>query len=205
MGAFSISTLVNLRLSDPNCNLCFAVFTAFQMLPPQWVQNYHLSQHLISEHRPIRWGLTPDNVLIQYCKPGSLLLTKTCRNLYSLDSDWHRAKYGFLLTDPIDLPTNPFHMPKYYTPYQKSFQFKVLHKAITTRAKLSFYKIIPEDASICVHCQESEDDFYHGLVTCPGSRNTWASLQTILDESSLTHPLNVSAFFSVCPSLRQGD
>lgn len=91
----------------------------------------------------------------------------------------------------VSIVKNPFNVPGYFTPYQKSLQLKILHRGITTRSKLSLYKIITEEEANCTHCGEGIDDFYHGLVQCPGSRSSWSEYHVALRNRGIVVSLDV--------------
>jgi hypothetical protein len=104
---------------------------------------------------------------------------------YLTDSESKKINMTHLLLkhnfDPVNnfsLPNNPFDTWFTTQTYYQSFHFRVLHRAITTRAKLELYRIL--DSAVCPFCEEAEDDFEHALYKCPLSRFTWQNFQTYL-------------------------
>jgi len=87
-------------------------------------------------------------------------------------------KHNFDPVNNFSLPNNPFDTWFTTQTYYQSFHFRVLHRAITTRAKLELYRIL--DSAVCPFCEEAEDDFEHALYKCPLSRFTWQNFQTYL-------------------------
>lgn len=204
IGVYSIATLSALRQQDPTCDPCFAVSSAYSVIPEMWKINYIKYDRSDIRTNRLRagsiphWGITNDNKILYFDEKTlkansnlSQLLTRWHRNILPLDKDWTLAKHHFENHHLIDIPHNPFKIPKYFTPYQASFQFRVLHRGVTTRSKLGLYKIIADDETICQHCGEGEDDFYHGLVKCPGSIASWGSLSEILHEQAINLKINV--------------
>lgn len=194
LGIYSISTLINHKQEHPDCDPCMAVATAYKQIPPAWKTAYNNNLHLVEQHKEHKmWFSTIDNKFIIFSNKSnlSILLTKWHRQLLPLDNDWLKAKHGILSNYQIDMPSQAFKIPRYYTPYQRSFQLKILHKSLTTKSKLYKYKIYTEEEAICTHCHESVDDLYHGLILCPGSKRTWNSLQTLLDIRGIKVKLNI--------------
>jgi hypothetical protein len=87
-------------------------------------------------------------------------------------------KHNFDLTNNFELPNNPFDTWFTSQTYHQSFHFRVLHRAITTRAKLELYRIL--DSAMCPFCEEADDDFEHALYKCALSKFTWQNFQTYL-------------------------
>jgi hypothetical protein len=87
-------------------------------------------------------------------------------------------KHNFDLTNNFELPNNPFDAWFTSQTYHQSFHFRVLHRAITTRAKLELYRIL--DSAVCPFCEEADDDFEHALYKCALSKFTWQNFQTYL-------------------------
>lgn len=200
LGVFSIATLLTLKYQQPDCDPCFVVSTAFSCLPPKWVVNYNnFCRPTSGNHSAFSntWGITNYGAILPFQQNNtkksnlSFLLTNWHRKTMPLDKDWVLAKHHFMAHHDISISDRPFSIPSYFTQYQRAFQFKILHRGITTRAKLALFKIITEDEALCPHCQEGVDDFYHGLIKCPGARSTWASLSTILKEQDIKLALNV--------------
>lgn len=194
LGIYSISTLLQFRSSQPDTDPCFVVSTMARAIPRAWIDEYNTHVRLLKPRIPVLWGITPNHKIIEFFHINNKtqvpqLLTQLHRQIFCLDSDWLKVKHSINDLQNTQVSSNPFDLPKIYTAYQRSYQFKILHRALTTRAKLALYKVIDPEESICLHCGETTDDFYHSLISCPGSQVAWMNFQKFLDERSI--PLNV--------------
>ena len=63
----------------------------------------------------------------------------------------------------------------------RDFQFKLLHKILSTRSKLFKYKYIANDS--CLSCLEEgvtiKDDIPHTVYQCPRSKSTWENFKIV--------------------------
>jgi hypothetical protein len=94
--------------------------------------------------------------------------------------------------DPVDLdtaPENPFTIKIFNSPYMQSLHYRILHKSVTTRAKLFLYNKL--ESSQCPFCGEHEDDFNHALYKCNLSRHTWDNFQRWLDKYNIPFQIRV--------------
>ena len=87
-------------------------------------------------------------------------------------------RHSFNPSNNFQLPYNPFDTWFTTQIYHESFQFRVLHQAVTTRSKLELYRIL--DSAVCPFCEEADDDFEHALYKCALSKFTWQNFQTYL-------------------------
>ncbi len=74
--------------------------------------------------------------------------------------------------------------------YMRTLQYKVLHRAYTTRSKLYLYKIL--ESPTCPFCEEDDDNFEHALYKCALSRHTWSNFQVWLDKYRIPVQLSIS-------------
>jgi len=86
-------------------------------------------------------------------------------------------------------PNNPFEVANLFSTYMKTFQYKILHRAFTTRSKLYLYKII--DSPICPFCEENDDNFEHALYKCDLSKQTWSNFQSWLQQYDIPIQLQI--------------
>ena len=106
-----------------------------------------------------------------------MYITKAQTEVFDLDR--LVEKHQINIDNLQHIPTNPFNIWFTTQTYHQSFNFRILHRAITTRSKLEKYRII--DSDICPFCDESEDNFEHALYRCELSKYTWSNFQTYLD------------------------
>lgn len=198
LGIFSIHTLLQFRVSNPGCDPCFCISSTIASLPKTWIKAYSdllANGYLSRQLTEYNFGIDPDGRIFALTQSNksylSYLLIKWSNNLLSLDSLWLRAKHQFLEHHDIYMPKDPFNIPSYLSTYQQATQFKILHNAYTTRARLATYKIITDQESLCSYCLEEYDNLYHGLFKCPGSKASWVQLQNIVYELGLPITLNV--------------
>ena len=90
----------------------------------------------------------------------------------------------------ITTPNNPFDMKNIKSTYLKTLQYKILHRAFTTRSRLFLYKII--DSPLCPFCEEEDDNLKHALYSCELSKLTWSNFQRWLNKYDIGIQICVS-------------
>jgi len=128
---------------------------------------------------------------------GQHVTTRQIRTLLTKQNETPIEKTDLILKHNLDqnpevletTPLNPFELKSVNSVFMKATQYKVLHRAYTTRSKLFLYKII--DSPLCPFCEQMEDNFEHALYKCDLSKYTWSNFQLWLDQRNIPIQLHL--------------
>jgi len=191
MGISNLGSLLTFHKNNPQGLAWLEVQQCLNAFPKLWVK-------LLSERDD--WQLNSyTNELINIgnhkWQNGAYISTRQIRQLITKQSETPIDKVDLLRKHQLDVdlpdttPTNPFEVPYLCSAYMKVLQYKILHRAFTTRSKLFLYKII--DSPLCPFCEESDDNFEHALYKCDLSKHTWSNLQSWLDKYDIPIQLHI--------------
>ncbi len=93
------------------------------------------------------------------------------------------------MVDLDTTPDNPFEIKVFRSPYLQTLHYKILHRAITTRAKLFQYRKI--ESPVCPFCNDHEDVLEHSLYKCDLAKHTWSNFQRWLDKYNIPFQIKV--------------
>ncbi len=85
---------------------------------------------------------------------------------------------------------NPFKIKVSNSTYLQALQYRTLHRAYTTRAKLFVYG--KADSLMCPFCEDHDDDFEHALYKCDLAIHTWRNFQWWLDRHGIPAQIKVA-------------
>ncbi len=181
MGVSNLGALINFHKNNPHGLAWLEMQQCLKAFPKLWVA-------LLSDRDD--WKLnsyTNELIFIGNGKwqNGTFISTRQIRQLLSKQSETPVDKIDILHKHQLEqnilntIPSNPFELTGINSVYMKAFQYKILHRAYTTRSKLYLYKIL--ESPICPFCEEADDNFEHALYKCELSSQTWSNFQSWLN------------------------
>jgi len=192
LGISNLGALISFHKNNPQGLAWLEIQQCLGAFPKLWVK-------LLNERND--WKLNSyTNEFIYIGKHkwqnGAYISTRQIRQVLTKQLETPVDKVDLLHKHQLDpamlhtTPSNPFETAYLSSTYMKTFQYKILHRAFTTRSKLFLYKII--DSPICPFCEESDDNFEHALYRCELSKQTWTSFQAWLDKYDIPVQLQIS-------------
>ena len=83
----------------------------------------------------------------------------------------------------------------------RSFQFRLLHRAIITNIHL--YKWKKRDNDLCTFCNKHRETYLHLFIYCPFVRDTWIQLEQFMEVFS-EEPINFGLDTVICDQIVSG-
>jgi len=191
MGISNLGALINFHKNNPQGLAWLEIQQCLRAFPKLWIK-------LLNERDD--WTLNSyTNEFIYIGKHkwqnGVYIATRQIRQLLTKQNETPIEKADLAHKHQLDhdllhnTPSNPFVVSGLNSAYMKTFQYKILHRAYTTRSKLYMYKII--DSPVCPFCEEADDNFEHALYKCNLSKQTWTNFQSWLDKYDIPIQLHI--------------
>jgi len=191
MGITNLGGLVTLHQDNPQNLAWLQIAQCIRTFPKLWIDlltnrnDWQLNSYT---KESINIG---DSIWIK----GQYASTKQIRSFLAKQYITPIDKVDIIQRHSLDLnsnsldstPDNPFKLRIVSSPYLQSLHYRILHKAVTTRAKLFQYGKL--DTPECPFCDEQNDVLEHALYKCDLAKHTWQNFQRWLDKYNI--PLTI--------------
>jgi len=194
LGIANLGSLVTFHSDNPQSSAWLQVTQCLRAFPRLWIT-------LLTERNDWKLNSYPNEMInigdstwiknqhVTTKQIRTLLLKQSATPVDRIDViQKHSLQIGDNEYDAV--PENPFNIKIFHSPYLQTLHYRILHKAVTTRAKLFLYNKL--ESPECPFCEDHDDVLAHALYECELSRHTWSNFQSWLNKYNIPFQMQVS-------------